>query len=65
VWPVRPLVAEGGAQLFIDRARERDPHFELDAVGEDAVLEVCRRLDCMPPAIELLAFEEPARWPSP
>jgi predicted ATPase len=41
--------------LFVDRAREVDPAFSLDAVGWDAVRELCRRLDGLPLAIELAA----------
>jgi predicted ATPase len=56
VWPVGPLdTTEAGTELFVDRARERDPRFELDDSGTAAVAEICRRLDGMPLAIELAA----------
>jgi predicted ATPase/class 3 adenylate cyclase len=55
LWPVAPLQASDGAKLFADRARARDPHFELDHASRDTVLEICRRLDGLPLAIELAA----------
>jgi predicted ATPase len=42
-------------QLFILRAREARPDFTLDAVSTAATVEVCRRLDGLPLAIELAA----------
>ncbi|MFN0090991.1 MAG: ATP-binding protein [Acidimicrobiales bacterium] len=41
--------------LFIERASEADPGFRLDASTAPAVLEICRRLDGIPLAIELAA----------
>lgn len=41
--------------LFLERAREADPRFVLDEVTAPAVLEICRRLDGIPLAIELAA----------
>ncbi len=63
VWRVHPLsVPEDVAfdtaeavQLFVDRARRTDPHFELDAVGRDAVARICRAVDGLPLAVELAA----------
>lgn len=42
-------------QLFADRAGAASASFHLDETNADAVLEVCRRLDGMPLAIELAA----------
>ncbi len=42
-------------QLFVDRAGAVSASFRLDETTADAVLEVCRRLDGMPLAIELAA----------
>ena len=54
--PIDPLdPATAGRELFVDRARQRDPHFVLDADGELAARDLCRRLDGMPLAIELAA----------
>ncbi len=41
--------------LFVERARAADPRFELDGASTPAVLEICRRLDGIPLAIELAA----------
>ncbi|SOD94449.1 ATP-binding protein [Blastococcus haudaquaticus] len=42
-------------ELFLARARQADPAFELDAAAADAVAEVVRRLEGLPLAIELVA----------
>lgn len=42
-------------QLFMDRARDADPSFHLDATSAPAVAEICRRLDGIPLALELAA----------
>jgi predicted ATPase len=64
VWRLSPLSLAGGdgdatdseaVQLFKARARAIRPDFALDAAGERAVDELCRRLDGIPLAIELAA----------
>jgi predicted ATPase/DNA-binding SARP family transcriptional activator/DNA-binding CsgD family transcriptional regulator/Tfp pilus assembly protein PilF len=42
-------------RLFVDRARQRDPSFELISSNGQAVAQVCRRLEGIPLAIELAA----------
>ncbi|WP_167760609.1 DUF4062 domain-containing protein [Blastococcus sp. CT_GayMR16] len=42
-------------RLFVERARQADPAFELDDAGSDAVAEVVRRLEGLPLAVELVA----------
>jgi predicted ATPase/DNA-binding CsgD family transcriptional regulator/DNA-binding XRE family transcriptional regulator len=66
-WPVPPLdcpsVAAGASdiaasdavQLFIARATERLPDFRAADVAPHAIAELCRRLDGLPLAIELIA----------
>ncbi len=66
-WTVPPLdcpsVAAGAAdiaasdavQLFIARASERQPDFSVTDVAPHAIAELCRRLDGLPLAIELIA----------
>jgi predicted ATPase/DNA-binding SARP family transcriptional activator len=51
--PVPPLAGDDAITLFCERARARDPGFELG--NGDAVVEICRRVDGLPLAIELAA----------
>jgi len=57
LWPVAPLdVRAGAVTLFVDRAQAVSPGFTLTGPDEaGAVVEVCRRLDGIPLAIELAA----------
>ena len=69
VWSVEPLStspadSDGGevgassipaVALFVERARAADPSFTLDARTAPLVVEICRRLDGIPLAIELAA----------
>ncbi|MGH2932031.1 MAG: ATP-binding protein, partial [Gaiellaceae bacterium] len=50
-YPVAPLREPDAVALFLGRARAVKPDFEAD----EAVPEICRRLDCLPLAIELAA----------
>jgi predicted ATPase/class 3 adenylate cyclase len=50
-YPVPPLVHEEGVGFFLARARSVKPDFQPD----DAVSEICRRLDDLPLALELAA----------
>ena len=59
IWPVPSLAfAEGASSpaftLFVDRARAIVPQFEAGQ-GAAAIIEICRRLDGIPLAIELAA----------
>ena len=51
----RSLADEPAVALFVEHARAARPSFRLDASNADAVAEVCRRLDGLPLAIELVA----------
>ena len=53
LWPLGPLHDEGPA-LFVERARAAEPRVHWDAV-DPAVIELCRRLDDVPLALELAA----------
>jgi predicted ATPase len=50
-YPVPTLVHEEGVGFFLARARAVEPDFQVD----DAVSEICRRLDELPLALELAA----------
>ncbi len=53
--PISELHTVAAVALFVERARAADPRFELDSVTAPAVIEICRRLDGIPLAIELAA----------
>ncbi|WP_372452959.1 ATP-binding protein [Mycolicibacterium xanthum] len=70
VWPVPALDVEQGVEsaavnLFVARARSVAPHFSLtEPEDANAVVEICRRLDGIPLAIELAASRMAAMSPS-
>jgi DNA-binding SARP family transcriptional activator len=49
------LATLASARLFLDRARDVRPGFVLDAGAAASVVEICRRLDGIPLALELAA----------
>lgn len=53
VWPLGPLTHEG-PRLFADRARAAEPRVSWDP-ADPRVVELCRRLDNVPLALELAA----------
>lgn len=59
IWQVAPLSladnASEAVQLFVERASAVAPSFSLTASNRQAVIEICRRLDGIPLAIELAA----------
>ncbi len=52
-WPLRSLDLGSSAELFVERARNVAPGFSPN--DDDAVVDICRRLDGIPLAIELAA----------
>jgi predicted ATPase/DNA-binding winged helix-turn-helix (wHTH) protein len=49
----------GAVALFVDQARAQDQHFELNQHNVGRVIELCRRLDGLPLAIQLAAGRVP------
>jgi len=63
-YTVEPLAPGGaGAELFSERARAMDRHFDPQVHGPD-IEEICRRLDGIPLAIELAAARTSSLEPS-
>ncbi|MBL0885629.1 BTAD domain-containing putative transcriptional regulator [Myceligenerans indicum] len=63
------LLAWPAVRLLVDRAQDSDPAFDPRSTAPEALLEICRRLDGIPLAIELVAprlrsvaAEELVRW---
>lgn len=62
VYEVAPLSLDdrdaSGAEavrLFLERAVENDPSFEVDKRDRTVLIDICKSLDCMPLALELAA----------
>ncbi|MBD0329757.1 MAG: tetratricopeptide repeat protein [Thermoleophilia bacterium] len=55
VFPVAPLPEDEALDLFVQRAQLVDPAFEPTRENENDVREICRRVDCLPLAVELAA----------
>jgi predicted ATPase/class 3 adenylate cyclase len=53
--PVPSLAASDAERLFVERARAEAPSLQLDDQQRAAIVELCRRLDGLPLAIELAA----------
>jgi predicted ATPase/DNA-binding SARP family transcriptional activator len=74
VWPVPPLSLPAeektesagtseAVALFVERARAVAPRFELDQRNVAAVVDICRRVDGLPLAVELAAARVRALTP--
>jgi len=53
--PIVAMEPSDAVELFVERARHANPHFECTDSNAEAVAEICRRLDGLPLAIELAA----------
>ena len=62
--PLARLAELESIRLFVERARDASPGFELDATSAPAVAEICVRLDGMPLALELAAARTSALAPA-
>jgi non-specific serine/threonine protein kinase len=62
--PLPPLELPEAIELLIERARAVAPDFALSAENEDAVAQLCTRLDGLPLAIELAAARAKLLAPS-
>lgn len=54
-WLVPPMVSAEAIQLFVERAQATAPGFTMTNANSSAIIEICRRLDGIPLAIELAA----------
>jgi predicted ATPase/DNA-binding SARP family transcriptional activator len=63
IWQVPPLADSDAVRLFTERAESALPSFRLGAQGESVINGICRRLDCIPLAIELAAARVSALSP--
>jgi non-specific serine/threonine protein kinase len=64
VWRLEPLGSEDAYRLFVERARQGRPEFVPVGVNEQAIAQLCARLDCLPLAIELAAARVGAMSPA-
>lgn len=55
VFPLRPLPVEDAVALFSERAAARDRSARPAADSMEIITKICRRLDCLPLAVELAA----------
>ena len=57
VFPVAPLSEPDAIALFVTRVHALDPRVAFDAAVQPTLGEICRRLDCLPLALELAAAQ--------
>ena len=57
VFPLRPLPLDDALRVFAIRALARDPTLDPNGLESKSGREICRRLDCLPLAIELAAAQ--------
>ena len=53
-FPVAPLTLPAAVELFVQRAQAIDPAYSGDGKQVESITAICRRLDCLPLAIELI-----------
>lgn len=52
---IQPLDSHSAVALFVDRARRHQPAYTPSSAEREAITEICRQLDNLPLAIELIA----------
>lgn len=57
------IAASSAVQLFVVRAQACEPEFSLSSDNQEAIADICRRLDGLPLAIELAAAVTPMLSP--
>ena len=57
VYPLQPLPIDDAVQLFATRALTRDPGLDPHSLEAEAGRDICRRVDCLPLAVELAATQ--------
>ena len=60
VFPLQPLPIDDAVRLLATRALARDPTLDPATLEAESGREICRRLDCLPLAVELAATQIPA-----
>jgi predicted ATPase len=55
IFRLSPLGDDGAEALFKNRARSADARFASEALGDESIRELCKKLDNLPLAIELVA----------
>jgi predicted ATPase/DNA-binding SARP family transcriptional activator len=60
LFPLQPLPIDDAVRLLATRALARDPTLDPGSLETEPGREICRRLDCLPLAVELAATQIPA-----
>ncbi len=64
VFPLQPLPENDAVRFFADRAEARDPTADGGRGDEETIRAICRRLDCLPLALEIAAARTATLTPS-
>ncbi len=64
VWPLAPLEPEAAVELFCDRVRAVRPDLDCSGAAREDIVDICRRLDGLPLAIELAAAQSATMNPA-
>jgi predicted ATPase/DNA-binding CsgD family transcriptional regulator len=64
IYPIGALDNEHALELFTKRARSLSPNFFISSTDKEAIIELCKKLDGLPLAIELAALRTKLFSPS-